>query len=180
MQRLLERHRLLGPPGRALVERAEDAGADARPRVELLDRRVGAVRDERAGLDQRAERVRAVELLRPEALGEVAVGRRVAELDGRGDPERGEAREIVLGEALGVLDPLAQPVRPPELLRPLERVERLAVRAVADRVHGDRPAGLRARRTISASSSPLVISTPQPSSIRAVCEPSVPSMNALR
>ena len=33
---------------------------------------------------------------------------------------------------------------------------------------------------ISASSSPLVITTPEPSSIHAVCEPSVPSMNAFR
>ncbi len=33
---------------------------------------------------------------------------------------------------------------------------------------------------ISASSSPLVIVTPEPSSIQAVCEPSVPSMNAFR
>ena len=32
----------------------------------------------------------------------------------------------------------------------------------------------------SASCSPLVITTPEPSSIHAVCEPSVPSMNAFR
>ena len=35
-------------------------------------------------------------------------------------------------------------------------------------------------RTISASSSPLVIRTPEPSSIHAVCDPSVPSMNTFR
>ena len=33
---------------------------------------------------------------------------------------------------------------------------------------------------ISSSSSPLVIRTPEPSSISAVCEPSVPSMNVFR
>jgi len=35
------------------------------------------------------------------------------------------------------------------------------------------------RLTMSSSSARLVISTPEPSSIRAVCEPSVPSMKAL-
>ena len=35
-------------------------------------------------------------------------------------------------------------------------------------------------RTISSSSSPLVITTPLPSDIQAVCEPSVPSMNVFR
>ena len=37
-----------------------------------------------------------------------------------------------------------------------------------------------ARRTMSASSSRVVISTPVPSVIRAVFEPSVPSMNTFR
>ena len=79
-----------------------------------------------------------------------------------------------------MLDPVAQPERLPDRARLLERVERLAVRAVADRVHGDGQTGLGARRTISASSSPLVIRTPEPSSSSAVPEPSAPSMNAFR
>ena len=54
------------------------------------------------------------------------------------------------------------------------------VRLVADRVHGDRPAGSAPRRTISSSSSRLVISTPVPSVGSAVCEPSVPSMKHFR
>ena len=56
-----------------------------------------------------------------------------------------------------MLDPLAQPERLPGVPRRLERIERLAVRAVADRVDGDRPAGGRAARISSASSSPLVM-----------------------
>ena len=50
-------------------------------------------------------------------------------------------RPHVLGrEALRVLDPVAQAERLPGVARRLERVERLAVRPVADRVHRDRPA----------------------------------------
>ena len=79
-----------------------------------------------------------------------------------------------------MLDALAEPERRPLVARRLERVERVPVRAVADRVHRDRPAARAPARTISSSSSRLVISTPEPSSIRAVCEPSVPSMNAFR
>ncbi len=92
-----------------------------------------------------------------------------------------EARQIGRIDALGVLDPLAQAERRPELAGRRERVERLAVRAIADRMDGHGPAGRGGRaRTISASSSPLVMHTPLPSSIQAVCEPSVPSMNAFR
>ena len=79
-----------------------------------------------------------------------------------------------------MLDPLPQPERLPLVARLLERVERVPVREVADRVHRDRPAGARPARMISTSSSRLVISTPEPSSSRAVCEPSVPSMKAFR
>ena len=92
------------------------------------------------GLEQRAERVRAVDPLGPEALGEIAIRGRVAELHGAGDAELGEAADVLRGEALRVLDPLPQPERLPRVARRLERVERLAVRAVADRVHADRPA----------------------------------------
>ena len=101
----------------------------------------------------------------------------MGELDRAGDPERGEPREIRGIEALRVLDPLPQAERLPRVLRRLERIERVAVRPVADRVHRDGPTdGGRARIT-SSSSSRLVIWTPEPSSINAVCEPSVPSMN---
>ena len=121
-----------------------------------------AVRDDRARVEQRAVGVRAVGLAGPEAVGEVAVGRRVRELHRAGDAERREAGEILGREQLRVLDPVAQPERLPDRPRLLERVERLAVRAVADRVHRDREARPRRRaRTISASSSPLVIRTPR-------------------
>ena len=56
-------------------------------------------------------------------------------------PESCEAGQILLGHALRVLDAVAEAFRTPVLLRPLERVQRLAVREVADRVHRDRPAG---------------------------------------
>ena len=59
------------------------------------------------------------------------------------DSERGEAADVLRCEELRVLDPRAQPERLPELARRLECVERLAIRAVADRVHGDGEAGVR-------------------------------------
>ena len=43
-----------------------------------------------------------------------------------------------------MLDPVAQAERVPRVAGRLERVERLAVRPVADRVDGDREAGLGA------------------------------------
>ena len=129
--------------GRSSIVR-QDARPDAGERIELLDRRVRAVRDERARVPQRPERVRAVELLGPEALREVAVGRRVAELDGAGDAERREAADVLGREALRVLDAMPQTERRPRVARRLEGVERLAVRPVADRVHADRPAEPRA------------------------------------
>ena len=105
----------------------------------------------------------------------------MAELDGRRDAELREPADVLRRQQLRVLDPLPQPERRPLVARLLEGVERLAVREVADRVDGDRQAGAGAAgRTISTSASRLVISTPEPSSIRAVCEPSVPSMNAFR
>ena len=70
----------------------------------------------------------------------------MAELDGARDAELGEARDVLRVEALGVLDPLAEAERLPRVAGRLERVERLAVRAVADRVDADRPAGRAPRR----------------------------------
>ena len=114
------------------------------------------------------------------------------ELDRAGNTERRESADVLRRQALGVLDPLAQAQRLPGVPGGLERVECLAVRAVPDGVNGDGPAGvvgdvvdrgLQARapaRMTSASSSPLVMQTPEPSSSQAVCEPSVPSMNAFR
>ncbi len=145
VQRLLQRHRFLRPPRRTVVDRAQHSGEDSGPRVELLDRCVGTVDDDRAGLDERAKRVRAVELVGPEPLGEVAVGRRVRELHGRGDADLREARDVFGRETLRVLDARTQTARLPRVARTFERVERVAVRAVADRVHADRPAGLGAR-----------------------------------
>ena len=61
-----------------------------------------------------------------------------------GDPELGEAADVLGGEALRVLDPLAQAARLPHVARALEGVERRAVRRVADRMDADRPARLGA------------------------------------
>ena len=65
----------------------------------------------------------------------------MAELDRAGDAELGEARQVGGVDALRMLDPLPEPERLPRVAGRLERVERLAVRAVADRVDGDGPAG---------------------------------------
>ena len=67
------------------------------------------------------------------------------ELHRAGDAELGEAGDVLGREQLRVLDPVAQAERRPHRARALERVERLAVRPVADRVHGDGEAGLRRR-----------------------------------
>jgi hypothetical protein len=64
----------------------------------------------------------------------------VAELDRARHPELGEPAHILGSQALGMLDPVAQTQRRPRVACRLERVERLAIRPVADRVHSDRPA----------------------------------------
>ena len=69
----------------------------------------------------------------------------MAELDGAGDPERREAAHVLGREALRVLDPLAKSERRPLVARRLEGVERLAIRAVADRMDSDRPPDPRPR-----------------------------------
>ena len=97
----------------------------------------------RPGLDERAVGVGALGRALPDPVGDVAIRRGVAELDGGGDAELGEAADVLLGQELRVLDPRAQPERRPLVAGLLERVERLAVGEVADRVHGDRPAGAR-------------------------------------
>src|SRR5580765_1672147 len=76
-ERLLHRKCLLVVPRRAVVDRPQNAGANAGERIELLDRRVRSVRDDGAGLPQRAERICAVGLVRPQAVGEIAVARSV-------------------------------------------------------------------------------------------------------
>src|SRR5207302_4280004 len=121
----LDRHRLLGMPRRTVVERAQDTGAEPGQRVELLDRRIGAVRKQRAGPCQRAVGVGALGLACPEAVGEVAVGRGVAELDGSADAELREARQLLWRQQLRVLDALAQAERLPRIARLSEGVERV-------------------------------------------------------
>jgi hypothetical protein len=91
-------------PRGPVVDRPLDARADSGERLELLDRRVAAVRDDCPGVEQRPEGVRAVRLLRPEAVCKVSVGRRVRELHGGGDAELGEPRQVLGCEALRVLD----------------------------------------------------------------------------
>src|SRR4029078_9686601 len=98
------REPLLAVPGVAAVDRASHPGADPCERVELLDRRVGAVRDDCTGGTQRLECVRAVGLPGPEPVGEVTVRRRVRELHRARDAELCEAGEILRPEQLAVLD----------------------------------------------------------------------------
>src|SRR6185295_1653513 len=125
-ERLVHREALLGVPRITAVDRATYAGPDAREWVELLDRRIGPVRDDGARGEQRLERVRAVGLAGPKAVREVAVGRRVRELHRTRDAELRKAGEILRSEQLAVLDPMPQSERRPHVLRRLERVERLA------------------------------------------------------
>src|SRR5256885_2228275 len=74
------REGLFGVPRRPLVEGAQDSRADPGERVEPLDRRVRAVRNQGSRVPERAKRIRVRGLARPERVGEIAVGRRVREL----------------------------------------------------------------------------------------------------
>ena len=60
----------------------------------------------------------------------------MGELDGGGDAELREARDVGRVDALRVLDPRPQPA--PRAPRGREGVERVAVRPVADGVDGER------------------------------------------
>ena len=77
----------------------------------------------------------------PDPVGEVAVGRGVAELDRRCDAERREPWDVLPREQLRVLDPWPQAAGCPEVTGLLERVQRVPIRQVADRVHCDGEAG---------------------------------------
>ena len=130
----------------ALVDRAPHAGADAGERVELLDRRVGAVRDDRARVEQRPVGVGAVGLARPRS-GRRGRGRTAR---ARTAPTRRRRARAKRGRSSGASSCACsircrRPSGCHVVARLLERVERLAVRAVADRVHGDREARLGAR-----------------------------------
>ena len=168
-------------PGGAVVDRPAHARAHAGERVELLDRRVGAVRDDRARVDERPVGVRAVGLPGPEPVGEVAVGRRVRELNRAGDAELREPRQILAARAAARARPdgagRAAP-RPPASARTRRARRGSPRRRSRERRPGSPPRRRRARSRRARS--PLVIRTPEPSSMSAVPEPSVPSMNAFR
>ena len=140
MERLLDRQRLLGVPCRPLVERAQDTRADPGERVELLDRRVRAVGDQRARVPERPKRIGVLRVVRPEPVGEVAVRGRVRELHRGRDPELSKPRDVLWREELGVLHPLAQAERLPVASCLLEGIEGVAIRLIADCVNGDREA----------------------------------------
>ena len=122
-------------------------------RIELLDRRVGAVGHDRARVDQRAEGVGAVGLPSPELVGEVAVGGSMAELNGCGDASSAK-RPTSSGARSWACSIRGR--RPRACATPPASPRRRRARAgceVADRVNGDRKAGLALRRTISTNSS---------------------------
>jgi hypothetical protein len=56
-ERLFHRQALIRMPRRSFVDRAEDSGSDSSERVELLDRCIGAVRDDGTRVPEGAERV---------------------------------------------------------------------------------------------------------------------------
>ena len=130
---------------------------------------------------QRSVRVGAVQAIRPAAFGEVAVGRGVAELDGASDAERGEARGVLEVRRTGRARP-AGAGHAATTPHGSPRRRRAPRGSRGRRSRARRPASRRraARPTTSASSSPLVIETPEPSSSQAVPEPRAPSMNAFR
>ena len=66
--RLLDGERLLRVPGGAVVDRALHTCADAGERIELLDRRIGTVRDERNGDEVRVDETSFTRVVRPKAL----------------------------------------------------------------------------------------------------------------
>ena len=156
---------------------------DARERVELLDRRVRAVGERRApASEQRAVGVGAARVPLPDAVGEVAVGGRVAELHGGGDAELGEARQLGGVEQLGVLDALAQPERAPGVARwPRRRRARRgrARRRSRARATGQPAAAARARSR-RARSRERDLDARAVEQVRGAAEPSVPSMNTFR
>ena len=141
---LLDRERLLRVPG---GRSSSVRSTPARRPASGSSSSIGASEPSattRAGVQQRA--VRRTRRRRGSAQKRSARSRSdVAcdELHRRGDAERREARHVLGRDALRVLDPLAQAERAPVVARRLERVERLAVGEVADRVHGEREARLR-------------------------------------
>ena len=159
------------------------AGADPGERVELLDRRVRAVGERRRPTStQRAVGVGARRSSPPRG-GRRGRGRRAR---ARTAPSRRRRARRSAARSSGASSWACSirwrsPSGAQSGARLLERVERLAVGAVADRVHGDREAGARAGAARSRRAPrALVIRTPEPSSISAVPEPSVPSMNTFR
>ena len=171
--------RLLRPPRRPVAVRAQHRGPQAGEGVERLHRRVRAAGEQRARRQQRRVGIGVGGAVAPQPVGDVAVARRVRVLHGGGDAEAREARHVVGVDALRVLDPRAQPARLP-VLRAWPRRRRAPRGWRGRRSRARRPAGRRAgARGRSPRAPPRpVISTPVPSSSRAVREPSVPSMNA--
>ena len=164
--RLLDRERLVDPPGRAVVDRAQHAGTDPGQRVELLDGCVGAVGDDGARVQQAPERVGALERFAPEPLRQVPVGGRVRELDRAGDADLGEPGNVRGVEALRVLDPVPKPSGPQSPASPRRRPAHRG--SLGRRSRAPRPASRRAAAPrIDAPRAPraLVIWTPVPSSI---------------
>src|SRR5436309_1780688 len=68
----------------------------------------------------------------------------MAELDRGGHAELGEARHVLPGQKLRMLDARAKSSCLPEVTGLLEGVEGLPVRQIADRMHGDGKPGRRA------------------------------------
>ena len=104
-QRLLGRQSLVHPPAGPLVEGAKHAGADpdAAGRAPRSGRR-SRWRRERSGLARASGRRRRPALPGQARSARSRSERSMAELDGAGDAEGGEAREIGWIDQLGVLD----------------------------------------------------------------------------
>src|SRR5581483_3792665 len=107
-ERLVDRDALLRMPRVASVDRSPHARPDTGQRIELLDRSVGAVGDDGTGGEKRLERVGAVGLAGPEAIGEVAIRRGMRELNRARDAELREPLQVFGREQLAVLDAVTE------------------------------------------------------------------------
>jgi hypothetical protein len=81
-----------------------DGGGDAGQRIEVGHGRVRAERHPGVGVEQVAPAVGRRRPLAPGPVGQVAVVHRVDRLYRGGHPERGEAGQVGVVDALGVLD----------------------------------------------------------------------------
>ena len=149
-------------PRRPVVDRPPHPGPDARERIELLDGGVGAVRDERARVPERAEGIGAVGPIGPEPLGEVAIRGAWRELHRarrRRYPRSGRRPSGARHCACSIRWRSPSGAQTSRVASNASSASRFARSPIACTPTGQ--PGARRSRMTSASSSPLVIRTPR-------------------